>query len=312
MAKWWKIIFWVVIALIVALTIFIAFNSHTAKASPGTNISATSTEHFAWDDVDGWWNFYDTDTVIVAGSKLTGYASSSVGDMSLDCYTTRNGNICGISNYGVCNGLNATHNIDGTCSNPGADGYLSGYAWNDTIGWISFCGGYNTTQCPGTVPYGVIISNTNGAFSGYAWNDTVGWISFSGSGYGVVTSWRATSSIATLESAIFDTQLQGGGILNYIIWKGELPTTGTGYCVKFQIAVSDSASGPWTYYGPGQNANQYFGGTCQAPGQIIKIPDADRLWLANKRYLRYKIFLTSDLAQTKTPVVEDVILNWSR
>jgi hypothetical protein len=31
MAKWWKIIFWVVIALIVALTIFLAFNSHTAK-----------------------------------------------------------------------------------------------------------------------------------------------------------------------------------------------------------------------------------------------------------------------------------------
>jgi len=317
MNRWWKIVFWVIIALIAILTIFIALNFRTAKANPGTNISATSTDHFAWDDLNGWWDFYSTDTVIVSGSKLTGYASSSVGDMSLDCYTTRNGNICGVSNYGVCNGLNATHNVDGTCSNAEADGYLSGYAWNDTIGWISFCGGRGTPQCPGSIPYGVTITPTTGTFNNYAWNDTVGWISFNcadagvcgNSNYKVVTSWQATSSVATLESTIIDTQLQGGAILNSITWKGEQPTN---TCVKFQIATSSNPSGPWVYYGPGPNSSTYFGGSCPGPDQIIGITGTDRAWVNNTRYLRYKIFLTSDLTQTKTPVVEDVILNWSR
>lgn len=319
MLRWWKIIFWVVIAIIVVLTIFLSVSYRSARASHTTNISATSTEHFAWDDVDGWWNFYDTDTVVVRGSKLEGYASSSVGDMSLDCFTTASGNICGTSNYGVCNGIAATHNTDGTCSNPSADGVLSGYAWNDTIGWISFCGGQRTDQCPGGTSYGVTITPTTGDFNDYAWNDTVGWIKFNCASnpsdcdpdFKVVTSWRATSSVATLESAIFDTQLQGGAILNYVIWKGELPT-GTGPCVKFQIAVSNSPSGPWIYYGEGQNTTNYFGGTCLAPDQLIKIPASDRSWLVNNRYLRYKITMTSDLTQTKTPIVEDVILNWSR
>lgn len=52
---------------------------------------------------------------------------------------------------------------------------LSGYAWSDTIGWISF----NCTN-PGTCatsPYGVKVSSA-GALSGYAWSEHIGWISF--------------------------------------------------------------------------------------------------------------------------------------
>ncbi len=43
---------------------------------------------------------------------------------------------------------------------------LSGYAWSDNIGWISFDGSN----------YGVTV-DTNGKLSGYAWSDNIGWIS---------------------------------------------------------------------------------------------------------------------------------------
>ncbi len=59
--------------------------------------------------------------------------------------------------------------------NAGASDVLSGYAWSDTIGWISFnC--TNTATC-GTSSYGVTVA-AGGAMSGYAWSDNIGWISF--------------------------------------------------------------------------------------------------------------------------------------
>ncbi len=71
---------------------------------------------------------------------------------------------------------------------------VSGWAWSDNIGWISFnsinCDGDGdglsdglTADCPvvGTpIPnYGVNIDlKTTGDFSGFAWSDNIGWISF--------------------------------------------------------------------------------------------------------------------------------------
>lgn len=78
---------------------------------------------------------------------------------------------------------------------PGGDN-VSGWAWSENIGWISFndidCdvnhnGTYQGTdegapdQCPssGTViHYGVKIAFDTGDFSGYAWSENVGWIKF--------------------------------------------------------------------------------------------------------------------------------------
>lgn len=54
---------------------------------------------------------------------------------------------------------------------------VSGWAWADTAGWISF----NCTNVAGECDrsnYGVTIDPTTGQFSGYAWADNVGWISF--------------------------------------------------------------------------------------------------------------------------------------
>ncbi|MCK4918508.1 MAG: hypothetical protein KAS02_01860 [Candidatus Pacebacteria bacterium] len=57
----------------------------------------------------------------------------------------------------------------------GAEHNLSGYAWSDNIGWISFnCSDAETCS---TVDYGVNIESNN-ELSGYAWSDNIGWVSF--------------------------------------------------------------------------------------------------------------------------------------
>mgnify|MGYP001584455743 CR=1 FL=1 len=53
---------------------------------------------------------------------------------------------------------------------------LSGYAWSDNIGWVSFnC--TDTNSC-GTSNYGVTVNAITGNFSGFAWSDNIGWVSF--------------------------------------------------------------------------------------------------------------------------------------
>lgn len=51
---------------------------------------------------------------------------------------------------------------------------LSGYAWSENAGWISFS--CKNTSSP--VDYGVNMNALTGAVSGYAWSENVGWISF--------------------------------------------------------------------------------------------------------------------------------------
>ena len=55
----------------------------------------------------------------------------------------------------------------------GAGDNVSGWAWSENIGWISF----NSTTGGGGTDYGVNIE-PDGTFSGYAWSENIGWISF--------------------------------------------------------------------------------------------------------------------------------------
>ncbi len=223
------------------------------------------------------------------------------------------------------------HNSDGTCSNGQADGNLSGFGWNDAIGWISFCGGLNQTNCPGSQSYGVTVNGATGDFSGYAWSDTDGWISFncannSACGYAtstpykVNTSWRATSTLGYLTSSIFDTQDANGATLVSLIWKGSAPA-GTG--VNFQIAAATSTAGPWNYIGPSGDSSTYYSAPCTqningginvggglAPENTPICVNSSQF--NNYRYYRYKAQLQSDLAQTQTPRIDDVILNFGQ
>ena len=55
-------------------------------------------------------------------------------------------------------------------SPPAGSVVVTGYAWSDNIGWISFNPSYG----------GVFYSISTGQLSGYAWSDNIGWISFNG------------------------------------------------------------------------------------------------------------------------------------
>lgn len=279
--------------VVCAAVLLVFLEGHRSEAA--TNISSAASEHWAWNDLLGWNNFYETQTVSLSSQIMTGYASSSAGDISLDCATTRLGNICSQSDYKVIN--------DG-------NGNLAGWGWNDTYGWVSFCGGQGTAVCPGSVPYRVLVGPTDGRFTGYAWNDLAGWVSmncvdsgFCGtSDYKVVTSWRATSTSGYLDSATFDTGVVGGAALHSALWQGSKPA---GTSVRLQFATSDTSNGPWTFVGPDGTSNTYYDA-----GPNISIP---LVYTAhnNRRYFRYRVILVSDQAQQASPRVEDVIVHWS-
>lgn len=279
-----------IVATFTAMAVY--FATHVVESA--TNILSASDSRYAWNDVVGWMDFYGTNTVTVGTSRLTGYASSSVGDISLDCATTRSGDICTTSNYYVANN--------------GA-GTLSGWGWNDVLGWISFsC--TNTENGCSTSAYGVYINGSTGIFNNYAWSDVAGWISFNCSDssscatstYRVVTSWRATSTTGYVESSIFDTSAQAGAQINSFLWRGSLPANTS---VNFQFAASNSTSGPWTYIGTDGTSN-----TSYSPSPNVSTP-VNYSFFNNLRYIRYKVTLVSDQGQTATPRVDDVIINWS-
>ncbi len=283
--KYIKIQIWVIMAILLGGLV-----AHAA-----TNISsAPSNVRWAWNDVVGWLDFYITDAVYVRSDKIEGYGSSAVGYVSLDCATGPPGSDCAVP-YGVAN--------QGT-------GLLSGYAWNDSIGWISF-----NCADPGVCAssdYKVTI-DADGNFSGFAWSEVAGWISFNcadpgscgSSDYRVNTSWRTGPAVSgDLASSVFDTGIAGGAALQSLAWQGVLPA---GTVVRFQIASSNSLVGPWTFVGPGSSGASYY-----APaGPDIPVA-LDRDDHNNKRYFRYKVFLESNAAAPfVAPTVTDIIINWS-
>ncbi|MDO8467272.1 MAG: hypothetical protein Q7S83_04000 [bacterium] len=238
------------------------------------NIATADIDRHAWNDVVGWIDFGSdatagTGEVEVTDTQLKGYANIlQAGFLALDCATSPNGDICATSGFKVLN--------DGS-------GNLSGWGWNDNIGWVSFSG----TATDGS-PYGVTISGSSGDFSGWAWNDVVGWISFNcvnlGPGscntapppdakYKVNTSWSSGPDIdpptggptgitpggggggggsggstfdenTWLISSVFDTQVQGGAALNTVMWLGEKPGD---TAVGIQIASSNCPNGATNY-----------------------------------------------------------------
>ncbi len=278
----------VVVAAVFAVLIFY-------RAFAATNID--SANRWAWNDAIGWLDFYFTDTVRVTATSTQGYASSSVGYIALHCESSPNGNVCGSSPWGVAN--------DG-------GGNLSGWAWNENIGWISFA-----STSP--VSYSVYFDGA-GDFHGWAWNDIIGWISFNsleGGGsvsYKVKTSATFSPLTAELTSSVFDTYIAGGAALNAVMWQGAQPS---GTNVKFQIASGNCSngktnppicddSGVWQYKGSAGSSADYYAPS--GPNVQVKIRTQDH---NNARYFRYKIFLESNSGRTQTPRVDDVIVSWS-
>ena len=193
--------------MVILIFTFLIFN----YADATTNIDATY--KYAWNDVIGWIDFYSTGNVNVSSTQLTGCATSSVGFIALDCATSPSppaGCSTTFSNWKVTN--------DG-------GGNLTGWAYNDAIGWISFDSGTASSS----YAYQVTVNTSTGDFSGWAWNDIVGWISFNclqpnicaTSNYKVKTSWVVLGALtADLTSSVFDTGVSTGVAINTIMWQG--------------------------------------------------------------------------------------------
>lgn len=282
------------------------------------NIDFTEPNHWAWNDVVGWIDFCFAATPgvgpcnanaveVPSGNppdvRLKGYALSTVGYFVMSCDVTPNlpnPNICAGSagNWGVTRNSNT----------------FDGWAWNDVVGWVSFnCS--NTGTCASS-SYNVQINATSGELSGWAWNDVIGWISFNcvnsgtngcgpppnGVDYKVkIQGGSQPSSSGNLTSSIFDTCPSGtncGAAFNTIMWREENIGGGT---VEFQIASSDSPAGPWEFKGQ-LGTNDWYLALVNTPVNIT------RAHHNNKRYVRYKTRLNRG---TASPVVRDIIINWS-
>ncbi len=382
--------------VLLAVLYAVFFGAQFAQAS--SNISSNAQKHWAWNDVIGWIDFrYEGNpNVYVSDDELTGYASSSVGFIALNCdHSNPNADVSLCANAG-----------NFKVSNDGS-GKLAGWAWSDAIGWISFCGNtgsgslWNTLtgrwECPAGPSYWVNIETTQttpgsypGDVAGWAWNDAVGWISFCGvSGstnvsilvngkwqcpqnysYKVNTDWPSPTPGAYLISEIFDTCPQAnansancGASLNFIRWRGAppigAPSGKKASYVEFQIASSNCANGASNYtsathpndpscdagtwdasahpnstfcnttgtyganscfFGPGENVNDTYAVDDFDPddptGTVSSLMFVTDQIHVNKRYFRYKIFLKECTYKDgcplpQTPTVEDVIINWS-
>jgi len=251
--------------------------------------------HWAWNSLFGWLDFLSPayPNVNISATELTGVASSSIGGVILNCASPPDFNDCTPS-FNVIN--------DG-------NGNLSGWGWNDTVGWVSFCGGQSTPECPGSVVYRVVIDGS-GNFNNYAWNNIVGWVAFNCSDqsacgvsdYKVKTNWGAAPVEGWLESVVFDTGAAQGAQINSVMWRGSNPN---GSLVKIQLAVSNLPAGPWVYdWDTNQSSSPNMSPNIPVPVSYVVFPSA--------RYYRYKIYLYSSPDQTTSPQVEDVVVNWSR
>ena len=131
-----------------------------------------------------------------------------------------------------------------------------------------------------------------------------------GADYIAVYSPFSSAATGTLDSETFDTGIANGAQLNSIVWQGTL-TAGT--AVYFQIAVSNSSSGPWSFEGSDGTSNTWFTGN---PGTVIKLV-SNPLTLggynlfSGYRYYRYRVELQSDANQLNTPTVSSAVVYWS-
>ena len=105
-------------------------------------------------------------------------------------------------------------------------GNISGWAWSDTIGWISLNSG-DAGTCASSA-YGLTLSG--GTITGYAWSENVGWIQFGGlsgfpSGTGTIASNATVSgnNVVGWARAMSYSDSQAGG------WDGWISLSGTGY-----------------------------------------------------------------------------------
>jgi len=152
----------------------VTYLKFTPTGASGAAIS--NSYHYAWNDQVGWIDFaYPGGNVQVpigeGDLKGLAYVLSDSHWISLNCIST-----------------DSCDSIDYKATSS-ADGILSGWAWSENFGWISFnckTGGDDPINicCSQEPPpefcsdYSVTVATSTGEFDGYAWSGNIGWISF--------------------------------------------------------------------------------------------------------------------------------------
>jgi Tfp pilus assembly protein PilV len=101
-----------------------------------------------------------------------------------------------------------------------------------------------------------------------------------------------------LESSTFDTG-SNQVAYNWINWKGIEPEDTD---IRFQLATSNNVPGPWNFVGPDGTSGTYF---TNASGEFINYN-----YHLNQRYIRYKLFLSSQ-SGLQAPSVGKVTISYS-
>jgi len=181
--------------------------------------------------------------------------------------------------------------------------------------------GYQATNCTGyDTTIGSMIGTTNSHVGDGSWVN--GTTKICATASAPVVGLLATG---TLISSVFDTTATSASIgYNSIMWKGTLGTGGTGK-VRFQLAASNCANGSsndgtclpagWSFLGGITcGALDYFDTSGPESPVELKGTSCSLAW-NNKRYFKYKVQLCSgDCSTTNgvtSPVVDDIIVNWS-
>lgn len=114
-----------------------------------------------------------------------------------------------------------------------------------------------------------------------------------------------------LTSNVYDTAVTDGAAYHSVNWKGQLGGAGQNEGkVRFQLATSNNAGGPWTYIGGATcGAGDYYDATNSS-----KAVETGCSGHNNARYYRYKVQICSNdcsTAGTNTPTVTDVNVSWA-
>ncbi len=132
---------------------------------------------------------------------------------------------------------------------------LTGWAWSQYMGWISFSG-----TADNGAEYGVFEDTATGALSGYAWSSNLGWISFEASDAGHpapaadLESTGALSGWARACAAFVDKESCSGPLdVNSAGWDGWIALSGVADDGGEYGIVQDSSC-KWSGYGWGSDA----------------------------------------------------------
>ncbi len=144
----------------------------------------------------------------------------------------------------------------GNQAEAGAGENVSGWAWSETIGWISL----NNTTGGEAVSYGAHIDPMTGNMSGYAWSENVGWIKFNPAGpfpsvpnysaklnpaNGDASGWVRACAGAVNADCSGGTSLDSGGWDGWIKLRKDAGDTGADYGVSLAIPAGEFHGWAW-------------------------------------------------------------------